>query len=180
MLCSGCTGARKLRTGWPAGAADGINIQQMLVEPLQHAFRIGPALAKAIEVGNRKHGQGTWRVELLNRRFKGIGRFIVAIIRDQQQLFVLALPPNLQIGRGGREADILEMKKNEAEVYPELAPRVGAHLADEIVYGAARVDVSQDSLHRSSPDVAFRGALSIAPCSPPAFLRTRGNVVAAA
>jgi hypothetical protein len=92
---------------------------------------------------------------------------------------VLADVPDVRVGRGRRQPDILKAIDCKAEDLPEVGPRFRLHAHHKVSDLALDVGVSYESLHRWSPGFVAAGVVLDGPSAQGGFLPALGNEAAA-
>ncbi len=92
---------------------------------------------------------------LLNGRFERIRTIIVAVIRQKQNLMLLAALPNHGVGIIRTQPDILKDHTANLQVVPKLAPWFGLHQRHKAGDVGRDIRVSQKRYHRCAPAGSF-------------------------
>src|SRR5436309_8778202 len=100
-------------------AAHAVDSKQIIVQGHEYPFLVFSTGHEFVEVRNREHRKASAGIQAANRRCQRIGRIVITIVGDKNQLVRLAALPDFEIRRFWIEADILKTVKRQAEFLPE-------------------------------------------------------------
>jgi hypothetical protein len=132
----------------PAGAAKGVDVEQVFQELVRGPFGAGSIVQEAERISKRDHRKAIGRVQRTKRRFERIRAFVVPIDRHQDKVFLLTAEPHVSIDVRQLQADFVESDKSEVQGFPDLTPRVRLEHLQKRPDMADAILVRQDRSHR--------------------------------
>src|SRR5208283_4261894 len=103
----------------PSRTANVVDAQEVVVEFLDYALHVGAVGSELVYVCDGEDRQGLGSVVPLDRGLQRVRGIEIAVVGDEDELFVLADVPDLQVGRGRRQPDVLKAIECKAEGLPE-------------------------------------------------------------
>src|SRR6516225_6068901 len=99
-------------------AAQRIDSQQLVEETLHYSVNIRLALKNPVGIGEREDRQARGNVTRPDSGFQGIWVVVVAVIRQQVKLPLLAYLPHVDVRVIRGQANVVESKKAYVQVIP--------------------------------------------------------------
>src|SRR5438034_4159449 len=94
-------------------------------------------------IPNREHGQTFGSIMCADRGFKRISSLIIAILREEQDLLLLATMPDDGIGVCWVKANLGETHAAQLQHLPKLAPRFALHACYQVLDVTLNIFISQ-------------------------------------
>jgi hypothetical protein len=114
-----------------ARAPNLVDSEEVVEGRLDHALHVGVVRSQLVHVGDGEHRQGLRGIVPPDRGLQRVLGIEIAIVGDEDELLGLTVVPDLEVGRGSREPEVLKVIERKAEGLPEFGSGVCLHASDQ-------------------------------------------------